>query len=88
MFPRLIDDVDAMPEPTRRLLIAADRAGDLETAFGDLAEDATDEVSVRSERLVGLIEPLMIVLLFLVIGTIVLSIMIPLMTLPGQVSGA
>ena len=43
---------------------------------------------MRSERLVGLIEPLMIVLLFLVIGTIVLSIMIPLMTLPGQVSGA
>ena len=87
VFPRLIEDVTSMPEATRRLLVAADRAGDLESAFEALADDASEEVSTKSERLVSVIEPLMIVLLFLVIGTIVLSIMIPLLTLPSQIQG-
>ncbi|MDI1289896.1 MAG: type II secretion system F family protein [bacterium] len=83
----LIDRVDALPVPTRRLLIAAERAGDLESAFETLAQDMADELDRRSSRLLAALEPLLIVMMFLMIGTLLLSIMIPLMKLSGQQLG-
>lgn len=80
----LIDQVQTMPLATRRLLIAADRAGDLEHAFDALAKDFTEEVDKRTERLLAALEPLLIVLLFVIIGSLILSIMIPLMNVAGQ----
>jgi general secretion pathway protein F len=73
----LIDQVTALPLPTRRLLIAAERAGDLETAFDTLAEDLTIETDRRSSRLLAVLEPLLIVILFLFIGALMLSLMLP-----------
>lgn len=75
----LIDQVESMPLATRRLLIAADRAGDLEAAFDGLASDYTQEVDKRTERLLAALEPMLILVLFLIIGTLILSIMWPLM---------
>ncbi len=83
----LIDKVDALPLPTRRLLIAAERSGDMESAFDVLAADMADELDRRSSRLLAALEPALIVLMFLIIGTLLLSIMIPLMKLSGQAMG-
>jgi type II secretory pathway component PulF len=80
----LIEGVDALPLPTRRLLIAAERAGDLESAFETLADDMAVELDRRSTRLLAALEPLLIVLMFLVIGTLVLAIMIPLIKSTSQ----
>ncbi|MEQ8770152.1 MAG: type II secretion system F family protein [Phycisphaerales bacterium] len=80
----LIDQVESMPLATRRLLIAADRAGDLEHAFDGLAEDYQQEVDKRTSRLLAMLEPLLIVVLFLIIGSLILSIMLPLMNVAGQ----
>lgn len=74
----LIDSVTALPLPTRRLLIAAERSGDMETAFELLAADMTDELERQSQRLLAVLEPLLIVGLFIVIGSMLLAIMIPL----------
>jgi type II secretory pathway component PulF len=84
---QLIDGVDALPVPTRRLLIAAERSGDMESAFETLAQDSAEELDRRSTRLMAALEPLLIVMLFLVIGSLLLSIMIPLMKLNGQQFG-
>ncbi|MFZ4573422.1 MAG: type II secretion system F family protein [Phycisphaerales bacterium] len=84
---QLIDNVDALPIPTRRLLIAAERAGDLESAFETLALDSAEELDRRSSRLMAALEPLLIVILFLVIGSLLLSIMVPLLKLSGQQLG-
>jgi general secretion pathway protein F len=73
----LINDVDALPISTRRLLIAAERAGDLESAFETLADDMTQELDRRSSRLLAALEPLIIVAMFAVIGSMVLAIMVP-----------
>ena len=73
----LIDEVTALPLATRKLLVAADRAGDLGSAFESLAEDLADEVDTRSARLLAALEPLLIVAMFLFIGGMVLSIMVP-----------
>ena len=47
----LIDEVSSLPVATRRLLIAAERSGDLENAFHTLAGDMSDEVERSSARL-------------------------------------
>jgi type IV pilus assembly protein PilC len=74
----LIDSVDALPLPTRRLLIAAERSGDLESAFETLAEDMAVELDRKSSRALAALEPVLIIFMFLIIGSMVLSIMIPL----------
>ncbi|MBX3382200.1 MAG: type II secretion system F family protein [Phycisphaeraceae bacterium] len=80
----LIDSVESFPLPTRRLLMAAERAGDLESAFDTLAQDTTEELERRSERLLAAMEPVLIVIMFLMIGSLVLSIMIPLIKATTQ----
>lgn len=84
MLRTLLERVDVFPVATRRLLIAAERSGDLQSAFDTLAQDATEELDRRSSRLMAAMEPLLIVGMFLVIGSLLLSIMIPLMKLSQQ----
>lgn len=81
----LIEQVDALPLATRKLLIAAERAGDMEAAFNSLANDMTEEVERRSGRLLAVLQPALIVLMFLIIGSLLLAILIPLLTLGGSV---
>ena len=59
--------------------MAAERSGDLDSAFETLAGDMTEELERKSERLLAAMEPLLIVMMFLMIGSLVVSIMVPLM---------
>lgn len=77
----LLDEVTALPVATRRLLIAAERGGDLDQAFDTLAGDMAAEVDTRSDRLLAMLEPAIIVAMFAIIGALLLAIMIPLITL-------
>jgi type II secretory pathway component PulF len=77
----LIERVQALPIATRRLLIAADRAGDLDSAFASLADDHAQYVDQRSARLLAVLEPLLIVLIFLVIGSMIVALMAPMLSL-------
>ncbi|MGP1346245.1 MAG: type II secretion system F family protein [Phycisphaerales bacterium] len=81
---RLLEDVTALPLPTRRLLIAAERGGDLDSAFDGLSADMAEDVERRSSRLLALLEPLIIVGMFTVLGPLVIAIAIPLMTVSPQ----
>lgn len=83
----LIDTVDALPLPTRRLLMAAERSGDLDSAFETLAGDMTESLEQKSERLLAAMEPLLLVGMFTIIGGLVLSIMIPLMQATSNAVG-
>lgn len=84
----LIDQVDALPLPTRKLLIAAERSGDLEGAFTSLAGDMTDEVERRSARLIAILQPAIIVVMFIVVGAILMAILIPMLQLPSGFAAA
>lgn len=77
----LIDQVEALPLATRKLLIAAERSGDLESAFNSLAGDMTDEVERRSARLLAVLQPALIVVMFVVIGSLLMAILVPLLTM-------
>lgn len=76
----LIERVNTLPLATRRLLIAAERSGDLESAFNGLAADLADDVDRKAQRLLAILEPLLIIIMFLLIGSLLMSIMVPLMT--------
>lgn len=77
----LIEEVASLPLATRRLLIAAERAGDLDSAFDTLADDMAQEVDRRAERLLAALEPAVIIAMFAVIGSLLMSIMIPMINL-------
>lgn len=83
LLRNLLDEVTALPVATRRLLIAAERGGDLDQVFDTLAGDMAAEVDTRSDRLLALLEPAIIVAMFAIIGALLLAIMIPLITLSG-----
>jgi general secretion pathway protein F len=80
LWRTLVEKAEALPLATRRLLIAAEKAGDLDSAFDGLSGDMADEVEVRSARLLALLEPAAILLMFALIGPLILAIAIPLMT--------
>ena len=83
----LIEEVDALPLATRRLLLAAERAGDMETAFSSLAGDMTDEVERQTTRLLAVLQPAMIVVMTVFIGALLLAILVPILSFAGKVNG-
>ena len=83
VFRTLIMQVEALPQATRRLLVAADQAGDLESAFDGLASLHAEEVDKRTARLMAVLEPLLVVILFVIVGSIILSIMLPMFNMAG-----
>ena len=81
----LIEDVDALPLATRRLLLAAERSGDMDTAFGSLAGDMTDEVERQAGRLLAVLQPALIILMTVVIGALLMAILVPVLSAAGNV---
>ncbi|MCH7961262.1 MAG: type II secretion system F family protein [Planctomycetes bacterium] len=84
-MPMLIEAATELPVTTRRLLVAAERAGDLEATFEVLATDSADEVERRSARLLAALEPILIVLISVMIGSLVIAIMVPILTAASSV---
>lgn len=76
----LVERVTALPLATRRLLIAAERGGDLDAAFDNLADDLSDEVETRSTRLLAFLELGSILFIFLLIAPLIVAVALPLLT--------
>ncbi|MBX9736117.1 MAG: type II secretion system F family protein [Phycisphaerales bacterium] len=81
----LIEQVDALPLGTRKMLIAAERSGDLESAFNTLAGDMTEEVERRSARLPAILQPMLIIIMFSIIGSLLMAILVPILNMSGNV---
>lgn len=85
LLRQLIEQVEALPLATRRLLLAAERSGDLDSAFGSLAQDMTDEVERSSSRLLAFMQPLLIVIMAALVGGLLMAILIPILTLSSRI---
>lgn len=85
VFRSLIEQVSTMPQATRRLLVAADQGGELDSAFESLAKDHAKEVETQTSRLMAILEPMLIVMLFMIIGSLILSVMFPMFSMTSQV---
>lgn len=80
-FGRVVDEVDLLPIETRKLLIAAERSGDLDTAFDALAERLAELVDTSSARVLALLEPAIFLLIFVVLAPVILGITTALMSM-------
>jgi len=76
----LLERSRVLPLATRKLLIAADRAGDLDQAFEALAEEAGKALDSKADRLLALLEPALLIVLFLTVGLLAFAIMYPMIT--------
>lgn len=85
LLRNLIEEVTTFPLSTRRLLVAAERAGDLEHAFGTLAGDMADEVDRTSTRLLAVLEPVLILLMFAIIGSLLMALLLPMLTISSSI---
>lgn len=82
----LIDSVTALPPSVRQMLVAGERAGDLDSTFAALADDMSEEVETRTSRVLGLIQPLATVFMAIIIGGVIAAVLLPIISLPGQIN--
>jgi len=61
--------------------------GELDTMLSDLSDFLDEEVEVRLERVLSLLEPVMLVLMGIIVATLLISVYLPLFSLLGQVQG-
>jgi type IV pilus assembly protein PilC len=69
------------------MIDVGEETGDLDTMLNKIADVYEEEVDVLVESLISLLEPLMIVVLGLIVGTIVIALFMPLLELLEGLSG-
>ncbi|PIR05106.1 MAG: hypothetical protein COV57_00860 [Candidatus Liptonbacteria bacterium CG11_big_fil_rev_8_21_14_0_20_35_14] len=74
----------AFPKTVTNLIAVSERAGHVEDVLDTLAEFYESEIDVSVKTLISFIEPTMLLVLGVAIGTIALSIIIPIYQLVGQ----
>ncbi|MCL2163356.1 MAG: type II secretion system F family protein [Oscillospiraceae bacterium] len=62
-----------------RMLALAERAGMVSTALADIARRKDRDIQGKTDRVIGRIEPTLIIVTAVIVGTILLSVMLPLM---------
>ncbi|MCM3086602.1 type IV pilus assembly protein PilC [Bhargavaea ginsengi] len=75
----------AFPPLIPHMIAIGEQTGALDQMLGKVAEFYEKEVDTATERLKSLIEPLMMVFLAVIIGTIVMAIMVPMFSMYEQV---
>ena len=78
---RLVDDMVV------NMIDVGEETGDLDTMLNKVADVYEEEVDVLVESLISLLEPLMIVVLGFIVGTIVIALFMPLLELLDGLSG-
>jgi len=78
---RIVDDIVV------NMIDVGEETGDLDTMLNKIADNYDEEVEVLVESLVSLLEPIMIVALGGIIGFIVISLFLPLISLISNLSG-
>jgi type IV pilus assembly protein PilC len=79
---RLVDDMVV------NMIDVGEETGDLDTMLNKIADVYDEEVNVLVEALISLLEPIMIVVLGLIVGTIVIALFMPLLKLLEGLSAA
>lgn len=78
---RLVDDM------VINMIDVGEETGDLDSMLNKVADVYDEEVDVLVESLISLLEPIMIVVLGLIVGTIVIALFMPLLELLEQLGG-
>jgi type IV pilus assembly protein PilC len=79
---RLVDDMVV------NMIDVGEETGELDTMLNKIADVYDEEVNVLVESLISLLEPIMIVVLGLIVGTIVIALFLPMIKLLDGLSGS
>lgn len=72
---------DVFPPMVSYMVSAGEQSGQLDVVLGKVADELDEEVDIIGQRLIALLEPLIILLLASVVAFIVLSIILPMLEL-------
>lgn len=76
---------DIFPGLVTHMIRTGEQTGQLEEMLGHVAKAYDSEVESKVEALISLVEPLMILVLFGIAGTVVVAMMLPMMTMMSQI---
>lgn len=79
-----VGKIDGFEKKLPMTILIGEESGRLDTMLESIAESFDYEAEMATGRLVQFVEPVMIVVLAVIIGTILLSVMLPLLTLYQQ----
>ncbi|HEY3346409.1 MAG TPA: type II secretion system F family protein, partial [Nitrospirota bacterium] len=80
-----IEKTDIMPPMTIRMIEVGEATGALEIMLDDISNFYEEEVNVKVQRLTNLIEPIIMLTMGLVVGSIVIVMYLPIFELAGAV---
>lgn len=69
------------------LVQVGEATGELDGMLSDMSDFLDEEVEVRLERVLTLLEPVMMILMGLIVATLLISVYLPIFSLLGQVQG-
>jgi len=84
-FVDAISNVGLFPRITSRMLTLGFRAGSLDTVMKKVADDSLEAIEASLARRVSLIEPVSVAILSILIGIILISVMMPLMSVMSTI---
>ena len=73
------------PALMTQMIAVGEESGDLDSMLNEVAEFYETEVETTTDRLKSIIEPLLIVVLASVVGVIVISIVVPMFQIYGDI---
>lgn len=82
---KCIQNVDGFDPKLASSIYIGEESGRLESMLDNIANDFDYDAEVATERMVTLIQPIMIIILGIVIGTVIVSVILPMYSLYGEV---
>ena len=72
-----LDSIDGLRKKLSASVQVGEESGSLETMLGAIAEGMDYEADMAMQKMISLLEPLMLVVMALVVGFIVIAVMLP-----------
>lgn len=83
-----ISNIDGFDEKLSSSIYIGEESGKLDAMLMSIADDFDYEAELATERMVTLLQPMMIIILGVVIGTIIVSVILPLYSLYGSIGAS
>lgn len=73
------------PPTLLRMVVVGEETGTIEKSFDHISQRYDDEIPRRITKIIGILEPLIMVSLIAIVGTVVIAVFLPLMALMGSI---
>jgi type IV pilus assembly protein PilC len=82
-----LEESGVSPEIAIEMAKVGEETGSLDVMMGNASDFLDEEVDTLMERVLALVEPVMLVLMGLIVGTLLVSVYLPLFSMLGEVKG-